>query len=99
MLTARQPMRPLWYDFPIDLSPANLADEFMLGPDLLVAPVTEQGAISRDVYLPEEPMWVEAWTGQEYQGGQLFDAEAPLERIPAYWRKGSRFAFQFQSHE
>ena len=71
----------------------------MLGPDLLVAPVTEQGAISRTVYLPEGPMWVEAWTGQEYHGGQHLQAEAPLERIPVYWRKGSRFAFRFQERE
>ncbi len=89
------PMRPLYYDFPTDLAAANLADEFMLGPDLLVAPVTEQGATSRCVYLPAGQTWVEAWTGQEYQGGQQFQAEAPLERIPVYWRKGSAFAFRF----
>jgi alpha-D-xyloside xylohydrolase len=89
------PMRLLYYDFPTDFTAANLADEFMLGPDLLVAPVTEQGAVSRDVYLPVGPTWAEAWTGQEYQGGQHYQAEAPLERIPVYWRKGSRFAFQF----
>jgi alpha-D-xyloside xylohydrolase len=89
------PMRPLYYDFPTDPAAANLADEFMLGPDLLVAPVTEQGAVSRDVYLPVGPVWVEAWTGQEYQGGQHYQAEAPLERIPVYWRKGGQFAFQF----
>jgi alpha-D-xyloside xylohydrolase len=89
------PMRPLYYDFPDDPECSNLADEFMLGPDLLVAPVIEQGAVSRDVYLPVGPMWVEAWTGEEYQGGQHLKAEAPLERIPVYWRKGSRLAFQF----
>jgi alpha-D-xyloside xylohydrolase len=89
------PMRPLYYDFPADPAAANLADEFMLGPDLLVAPVTEQGAVSRDVYLPAGSAWVEAWTGQEYQGGQHYRADAPLERIPAHWRKGSQFAFQF----
>jgi alpha-D-xyloside xylohydrolase len=90
------PMRPLYYDFPTDHSAANLADEFMLGPDLLVAPVTEQGATSRCVYLPEGVTWVEAWTWQEHQGGQHFQAEAPLERIPVYWRKGSQFALQFE---
>jgi alpha-D-xyloside xylohydrolase len=89
------PMRPLYYDFPDDPECSNLADEFMLGPDLLVAPVIEQGAVSRDVYLPVGLMWVEAWTGEEYQGGQHLKAEAPLERIPVYWRKGSRLAFQF----
>ncbi len=89
------PMRPLYYDFPNDLEAANLVDEFMLGPDLLVAPVTEQGAVSRDLYLPAATTWVEAWTGQEYEGGQHYQAEAPLERIPVYWRKGSLFAFEF----
>jgi alpha-D-xyloside xylohydrolase len=89
------PMRPLYFDFPADPAAANLADQFMLGPDLLVAPVTEQGAVSREVYLPAGADWVEAWTGQEQPGGQSLQAEAPLERIPVYWRKGSPFAFTF----
>jgi len=89
------PMRPLYYDFPTDAAAANLPDEFMLGPDLLVAPVSEQGAVSREVYLPVGTTWVEAWTDKEYEGGQHYEAEAPLERIPVYWRKGSQFAFQF----
>ena len=88
-------MRPLFYDFSDDPECSNLADEFMLGPDLLIAPVTEEGAVSRNVYLPVGPIWVEAWTGHEYQGGQHLQAEAPLERIPVYWRKGSPFVFQF----
>jgi alpha-D-xyloside xylohydrolase len=89
------PMRPLYYDFPTDPAAANLADQFMLGPDLLVAPVTEQGAISREVYLPTGTIWVEAWSGQEFQGGQLLKANAPLERIPVYWRKESKYQFRF----
>ncbi len=44
-------MRPLVYDFPADAAAADLADEFMFGPDLLVAPVAEQGATARRVYL------------------------------------------------
>lgn len=89
------PMRPLYFDFPADEAAANLADQFMLGPDLLVAPVTEQGAVSRPVYLPVGAEWVDAWTGREFQGGQRIQAEAPLERIPVYWRKGSIYLFQF----
>ena len=89
------PMRPLYFDFPNDKAAINLPDEFMLGPDLLVAPITEQGGVSREVYLPVGTMWVEAWTGEEQQGGRYYEAEAPLERIPVYWRKGSQFAFQF----
>ena len=89
------PMRPLYYDFPTDPAAVNLADQFMLGPDLLVAPVTELGAVSRDVYLPAGTIWVEGWSGQEFQGGQLLKANAPLERIPVYWRKDSRYQFRF----
>jgi alpha-D-xyloside xylohydrolase len=47
------------------------------------------------VYLPAGADWVEAWSGEEFQGGQTIQAEAPLERIPVYWRKGSPFAFKF----
>ena len=89
------PMRPLYYDFPTDPAAVNLADQFMLGPDLLVAPVTEQGAVSREVYLPTGTTWVEAWNGQEFRGGQHLKANAPLEQIPVYWRKGSKYQFKF----
>ena len=90
------PMRPLVYDFPADAAAANLADEFMLGPDLLVAPVVEQGTTARRVYLPAGATWVDAWSGQEHQGGQAIEAPAPIERIPVYWREGSSFAFPFE---
>jgi len=89
------PMRPLVYDFPAAPAAANLADQFMLGPDLLVAPVVEQGALSRDVYLPAGADWLDAWTMKEVRGGQRITADAPLERIPVYWRKGSGFVFRF----
>jgi alpha-D-xyloside xylohydrolase len=45
-------MRGLFMNFPDDARVANLTDEYMFGPAFLVAPVVEQGAISRDVYLP-----------------------------------------------
>jgi alpha-D-xyloside xylohydrolase len=89
------PMRPLYYDFPTDPAAVNLADQFMLGPDLLVAPVTEQGAVSRELYLPTGTTWVEAWSGEEFHGGQHLKANAPLERIPVYWRKESKHRFRF----
>jgi alpha-D-xyloside xylohydrolase len=88
-------MRPLYFEFHADPAAANLADQFMLGPDLLIAPVTDQGAISRIVYFPAGAEWVDAWNGKEILGGQHLQVEAPLERIPVYWRKDSPFAFRF----
>jgi alpha-D-xyloside xylohydrolase len=88
-------MRPLYFDFPADAAAANLADQFMLGPDLLIAPVTEEGQRKRAVYLPAGADWIDAWSGAEHAGGQTLQADAPLERIPVYWRKGSPYRFQF----
>ena len=89
------PMRPLYFEFPSDPQAAGLVDEFLLGPDLLVAPVVVEGARSRSVYLPAGADWVEAWSGAEFAGGQTIDCPAPLERIPVFWRKGSPHQFQF----
>jgi alpha-D-xyloside xylohydrolase len=60
----------------------------MLGPDVLVAPVTEEGARERDVYLPAGASWVDAWTGKPVAESGWVTAAAPLERIPVYLRAG-----------
>ena len=62
----------------------------MFGPDLLVAPVTQQGVRSRPVYLPAGVTWTDAWTGEALPGGQWLTASAPLDRIPLYLRDGAR---------
>ena len=83
------PMRPLFFDFPKDEACATVDDEFMFGPDLLVAPVLYEGARSRQVYLPAATTWTDAWTGETLDGGQWLTADAPLERIPFYRREGA----------
>jgi alpha-D-xyloside xylohydrolase len=83
------PMRPLFFDFPEDGECYNVEDEFLLGPDILVAPVAERAARSRKVYLPGGASWRDAWTGQLKETGQWFEAETPLEQIPVYVREGS----------
>jgi alpha-D-xyloside xylohydrolase len=83
------PMRPLLYDFPQDEAAWRVDDEFMFGPDILVAPVIYQGARSRAVYLPAGTTWTDAWTGEAFAGGQIITAAAPLERIPVYLKAGA----------
>lgn len=82
-------MRGLFMDFPDDLNVADLGDEYMLGPAFLVAPVTEQGATTRSVYLPKGSDWYDYWTNVRHAGGQQIIVAAPIERIPLFVRAGS----------
>ena len=85
------PMRPLVMDFPGDLRAMNTGDEFLFGPAILVAPVTEAGARSRHTYLPPAA-WYDFWTGKVIHGGAPIDAAAPLDRMPLFVREGSILA-------
>jgi alpha-D-xyloside xylohydrolase len=87
--TGIPPMRPLFVDFPADDGCYQVDDQYMFGPDLLVAPVVEAGARSREVYLPAGSTWKDAWTDIVYEGGQSITAAAPLEQIPLFLRDGA----------
>ena len=82
-------MRPLLYDFSQDQQVYEIGDEYLFGPDLLVAPVVEKGVAARQVYLPEGADWTDAYTGRKYDGGQWILAEAKLQMIPVYYRDGA----------
>jgi len=84
--TGVPPMRPLFFDFANDPGCTEVDDQFLLGPDLLVAPVLHQGAGEREVYLPAGPEWVDAWTGKAHDGGKRYQVQAPLERLPVFVR-------------
>ena len=83
------PMRALFLEFPQDPACWAVADQFLLGPDLLVAPVLEAGATSREVYLPAGAQWHDAWTGESFDGGRAHTCQAPLDRIPLFLRDGA----------
>jgi alpha-D-xyloside xylohydrolase len=82
-------MRGLFMDFGDDPKVANIGDEYMFGPALLVAPVTEQGVTSRSVYLPAGTDWYNFWTNERVHGGQTISAAAPIDVIPLFVRAGS----------
>ncbi len=95
--TGIPPMRPLFVDFPSDPTCYQVEDQYMFGPDLLVAPVVEAGARSRDVYLPDGSTWKDVWTDTVHNGGQLITAAAPLEQIPLFLRGGAELPIQVES--
>nr|WP_281270962.1 TIM-barrel domain-containing protein [Paenibacillus prosopidis] len=81
-------MRPLFYEFKNDDKVWDIKDEYLYGPDLLVAPNLYEGAVSREVYLPEGSKWTDARTGSVFEGGQTILVEAPLSSIPVFLRDG-----------
>lgn len=82
-------MRTLFYEFPEDKNAWKDHQEYLFGPDLLVAPVLYEGMTEREVYLPEGAVWKHVWSGAVYQGGQTVQIKAPLEEIPVFIRDGA----------
>jgi alpha-D-xyloside xylohydrolase len=82
-------MRGLFMDFGNDPKVADIGDEYMFGPALLVAPVTDQGMTSREVYLPAGTDWYNFWTNERLHGGQTVTVPAPIDTIPLFVRAGS----------
>ncbi len=83
-------MRPLFYHYDEEEA-YTIKDEYLLGRDMLVAPVIEEGAVSRTVYLPEDE-WTELFTDETYTGGH-YEISAPLGRIPVFIRKAGGLGF------
>ncbi|WP_459178596.1 glycoside hydrolase family 31 protein [Halobacillus rhizosphaerae] len=87
-------MRPLFYDFSHDLETWKIEDAYMFGPDLLVAPVMNQGQRSRTVYLPSGCKWTNAHTGTVHEGGTYVECDAPLDTIPLFLIEGADLSIQ-----
>ncbi len=89
-------IRPLFYDNMDKPELYCIDDEFYLGDYILVAPVTEAGVDSREVYLPEGT-WVNMWTKERFIGKQTVRCDAPIfkkEGLPMFIRVGGGVAYQ-----
>jgi alpha-glucosidase (family GH31 glycosyl hydrolase) len=81
-------MRALWLHYPSDPDAVGRGDEYLWGRDMLVAPVVEQGATSRSLYLPQGA-WYDFWTGEQVAGGAKITRPVDLKTIPLYIRAGA----------
>jgi alpha-glucosidase (family GH31 glycosyl hydrolase) len=86
--TGLPPTRPLWLQFPGDAKAAVATQEWMLGPDILVAPVVTQGATSRSVHFPRG-CWREPTSGLVVHGPRSRSVRAPLTVLPYFLRCGT----------
>jgi alpha-glucosidase (family GH31 glycosyl hydrolase) len=87
-LTGMPVMRSLWLHYPEDPVAVARGDEYLWGRDILVAPVVEQGATARAVYLPRGDWW-DFWTGERVKGGREITRAVDLETTPLYVRAGA----------
>ena len=81
-------MRALWLHYPDDPKAVACGDEYLWGKEVLVAPVVEKGATTRELYLPPGS-WYDFWTGERIEGGRHVSRTVDLETMPLYIRAGS----------
>jgi alpha-D-xyloside xylohydrolase len=87
-------LRPLVLEFEADLVAATVDDQYLLGADLLVAPIfsEDEPSVDRRVYLPAGADWQDFWTGQRFSGGRYVEQSAPLDRLPVFVREHADLA-------
>jgi len=88
-------MRPIFMHYEDDLIAHNIKYEYLLGRDLLVAPVYKSEATKWNVYLPDDE-WIHLWTGKAFSGGNI-EIESPIGEPPVFYRKNSKFLELFKS--
>jgi alpha-glucosidase (family GH31 glycosyl hydrolase) len=81
-------VRPMIFAYPDHPEYRDLFDQYLFGPDLLVAPVWLNGVTQRDVHVPPGT-WIDAWTRQAVDGPQVVTVDAPEHRQPIFVRDGS----------
>ena len=85
-------IRALWLHYPGDEGARGIGSEYLWGRDLLVAPVFEQGARERELYLPQGE-WYDWWTNERQQGGRTVTRSVDLSIMPIYARAGAIIPF------
>ena len=82
-------MRPLFFEEPDNSKTYTIADEYLWGDNILVAPVVKQGAAEREVYFPKGSNWTDMNTKKKYVGGSTHTITLTNKNIPHFARGGS----------
>lgn len=83
-------MRTMFYEFDKDEECFNVENQYMLGSEILVAPILEYKARSRMVYIPKGCNFKNAFTGELYEGGKYYTIDSPIDQIPVFYKEGSK---------
>lgn len=82
-------LRPMWVEFPTDPKTVEMEDQFLVGRDILVKPVTTANQLQTTVYLPSGELWYDYETGKTYGGAPYHTIDTPLAKMPVFQRGGS----------
>lgn len=77
-------LRPLFYEFELDSQSWEVENQYMLGEDILVSPVTNYLKRENEVYLPTDDIWIDVFSMKKYKGGKKYIVEAPIYKIPIF---------------
>lgn len=91
-------IRPLAYAFPNEQAALGIEDEFLLGESLLVAPILEENAQCRFVYLPNG-VWYNLFTDEKDSGGQTVESVCAPHLLPVYLRAGHGIALNLNDSQ
>lgn len=80
-------MRPLFYNYPEDKECWEIEDTYMYGDNILVSPILYAGQKTREIYLPQGEVWIDAWIGSKMEGGRKYKIDVVEEQIPVYVNK------------
>ncbi|KAL0994088.1 hypothetical protein UPYG_G00117620 [Umbra pygmaea] len=88
--TGQPVMRPLWVEYPEEIATFSIDDEYLIGRDLLVHPVTDEGSTGLMAYLPGNgEVWYDVHTFQRHDGAQNLHIGVTMSTIPVFQRGGS----------
>ncbi|RXN30613.1 neutral alpha-glucosidase AB-like isoform X1 [Labeo rohita] len=88
--TGQPVMRPLWVEYPDNVATFSIEDEYLIGKDLLVHPVTDEAATGVTAYLPGKgEVWYDVHTFQKHDGDQSLYIPVTMSSIPVFQRGGS----------
>jgi len=85
-------MRALWLYYPQDAKASAMGSEYLWGKNMLIAPVFEKGATTREVYLPKGK-WYDWWTNKAETGEQTVKRDVDLSTMPIYVKAGAIIPF------
>ncbi|MBT2688999.1 glycoside hydrolase family 31 protein [Bacillus sp. ISL-47] len=81
-------MRPLMMEFPSDKNTYNISDQFMIGDNVICAPILQPSQTHRSIYLPKG-RWVDYWTDEILEGDKYHLIEADLDTLPLFIKTGT----------